>query len=147
MSDYIIKVENLGKKYKIRHQQEQQRYVALRDVIAAGVKDLGSKVLETGRHLFSRNGVSHTQDLAPHGSRLTPDATASSTLPAPSSAPVVTSGVEKSEIRNSNFEISRRLPAPGSLLHAAGPLTGACPERSRRDLRPLASEDFWALRG
>ena len=34
MSDYIIKVENLGKKYKIRHQQDQQRYVALRDVIA-----------------------------------------------------------------------------------------------------------------
>ena len=34
MTDYIIKVENLGKKYKIRHQQDQQRYVALRDVIA-----------------------------------------------------------------------------------------------------------------
>ena len=34
MSDYIIKVENLGKKYKIRHQQDHQRYVALRDVIA-----------------------------------------------------------------------------------------------------------------
>ena len=35
MSDYIIKVENLGKKFKIRHQLENQRYVALRDVIAA----------------------------------------------------------------------------------------------------------------
>ena len=35
MSDYIIKVENLGKKYKIRHQQDHQRYVALRDVIAS----------------------------------------------------------------------------------------------------------------
>jgi lipopolysaccharide transport system ATP-binding protein len=34
MSDYIIKVENLGKKYKIRHQQERQRYVALRDVVS-----------------------------------------------------------------------------------------------------------------
>ena len=34
MSDYIIKVENLGKKYRIRHQQ-QERYVALRDVIAS----------------------------------------------------------------------------------------------------------------
>ena len=147
MADYIIKVENLGKKYRIRHQQEQQRYVALRDVIASGVKGLGSKVLETGRRLFFRNGVSHTQDLAPHASRLAPDATASSTLPSPSSAPVVTSGVEKSEIRNSNFEISRRLPAPSSQLQANRPLTGACPERSRRDLRPLASEDFWALRG
>lgn len=34
MSNVIISVENLGKKYKIRHQQEQQRYVALRDVVA-----------------------------------------------------------------------------------------------------------------
>ena len=32
--DYIIKVENLGKKYSIRHQQDGQRYVAMRDVIA-----------------------------------------------------------------------------------------------------------------
>jgi hypothetical protein len=34
MSDYIITVENLGKQYLIRHQHEQQRYVALRDVFA-----------------------------------------------------------------------------------------------------------------
>jgi lipopolysaccharide transport system ATP-binding protein len=44
MSDYIIRVENLGKKYRIRHQPEQQRYVALRDVIASGVKGVGSSV-------------------------------------------------------------------------------------------------------
>ena len=31
MSDYIIKVENLSKKYRIRHQQPE--YTALRDVI------------------------------------------------------------------------------------------------------------------
>jgi lipopolysaccharide transport system ATP-binding protein len=34
MSDWIIKVENLGKRYRLRHQQEPQRYVALRDLIA-----------------------------------------------------------------------------------------------------------------
>ena len=34
MSDYIIKVENLGKKYSIQHQGERERYVALRDVLA-----------------------------------------------------------------------------------------------------------------
>src|SRR5437764_15406149 len=45
MSDYIIKVENLGKKYSIHHQGERERYVALRDVIASGVKGLGSSVL------------------------------------------------------------------------------------------------------
>ena len=40
MSDWIIKVENLGKRYHLRHQQERQRYVALRDVIADRFKRL-----------------------------------------------------------------------------------------------------------
>src|SRR2546428_6844674 len=35
MSNAIIKVENLGKKYRLRHQQDRQQYVALRDVFAA----------------------------------------------------------------------------------------------------------------
>lgn len=34
MSDYVIRIENLGKKYNIRHQQERQKYVAMRDIIA-----------------------------------------------------------------------------------------------------------------
>jgi lipopolysaccharide transport system ATP-binding protein len=34
MSDGVISVEGLGKKYRIRHQAERQRYVALRDVLA-----------------------------------------------------------------------------------------------------------------
>lgn len=33
MSDTIIRIENLGKKYQIRHQQPE-KYVALRDVIS-----------------------------------------------------------------------------------------------------------------
>ncbi len=44
MSDFIIRVENLGKKYKIRHQQ-QERYVALRDVMARRVIGVGYSVL------------------------------------------------------------------------------------------------------
>ncbi len=44
MSDFIIRVENLGKKYRIRHQQ-QERYVALRDVMAKRVMSIGSSVL------------------------------------------------------------------------------------------------------
>ncbi len=55
---YIIRVENLGKKYKIRHHQ-QERYVALRDVIAGAVKGLGSSALGTGRHLFGLNATSN----------------------------------------------------------------------------------------
>lgn len=38
-----IKVENLGKKYTIRHQQSE-RYVALRDVMARGFKNVGEKL-------------------------------------------------------------------------------------------------------
>src|ERR1039458_6208556 len=42
MSDVIISVEGLGKKYRISHQGERQRYVALRDVIAEKAKGLFS---------------------------------------------------------------------------------------------------------
>ena len=34
MSDTVISVEGLGKRYRIAHQAERQRYVALRDVLA-----------------------------------------------------------------------------------------------------------------
>jgi len=41
MSDVMIRVENLGKKYMIGHQAEGgSNYVALRDVIADGAKSL-----------------------------------------------------------------------------------------------------------
>jgi lipopolysaccharide transport system ATP-binding protein len=40
MSDWIIKVENLGKRYCIRHRQERQGYVTFRDVIADRCKRL-----------------------------------------------------------------------------------------------------------
>ena len=44
MSETVIKVENLSKKYIISHQQ-QERYTALRDVMARGVRNLGKKLL------------------------------------------------------------------------------------------------------
>lgn len=44
MIDTVIKVENLSKKYIISHQQ-QERYIALRDVMARGVKNLGKRIL------------------------------------------------------------------------------------------------------
>ncbi|MDB9483444.1 ABC transporter ATP-binding protein, partial [Dolichospermum circinale CS-537/05] len=43
MSDTVIRVENLGKKYIIGHQQ-QERYTALRDVITDKVKSIGSLI-------------------------------------------------------------------------------------------------------
>ena len=47
MSDTVITVENLGKKYIIGHQQ-QERYTALRDVLAGKARSVGQ--------FFSRNG-------------------------------------------------------------------------------------------
>jgi ABC-type glutathione transport system ATPase component len=44
MSDVIISVEGLGKKYRIRHQAEGRRYVALRDVIAEKAKGFFGKL-------------------------------------------------------------------------------------------------------
>ena len=39
MSDIVIQVENLGKRYRLRHQQAGgMRYVALRDVLAQKLK-------------------------------------------------------------------------------------------------------------
>ncbi len=45
MTDTVIRVENLGKKYIIGHQQ-QERYIALRDVIANSARSLGSRLLK-----------------------------------------------------------------------------------------------------
>ncbi len=50
MSDTVIQVENLGKKYIIGHQQEgSSGYVALRDVLSDGVKSLGQRLRHPGK--------------------------------------------------------------------------------------------------
>ena len=47
MSDTVIRVENLGKKYILKHQQEKRsRYVALRDVLADNTKAIGRKLFK-----------------------------------------------------------------------------------------------------
>ena len=38
MTDFVIRAEGLGKRYRIRHNAERQRYRTLRDVLADGVK-------------------------------------------------------------------------------------------------------------
>jgi lipopolysaccharide transport system ATP-binding protein len=53
MSDTVIRVENLGKRYTLRHQAET-RYVALRDVIATRAKSLVRRL------------ASHTPHPTPH---------------------------------------------------------------------------------
>jgi lipopolysaccharide transport system ATP-binding protein len=49
MSDTIISVENLGKKYIIGHQQQEQ-YTALRDVVANGLKSLNHRLNPFNTH-------------------------------------------------------------------------------------------------
>ena len=49
MSDTIIRVENLGKKYLIKHQQHGS-YTALRDVITDKVRSLGKKIISPWNH-------------------------------------------------------------------------------------------------
>ncbi|MGI0488947.1 ABC transporter ATP-binding protein [Pantanalinema rosaneae CENA516] len=48
MSDPVIQVQHLGKKYLLRHQQPQH-YVALRDVISNGAKSIARRILQPGR--------------------------------------------------------------------------------------------------
>ena len=43
MPDTVIRVENLGKKYTIGHQQQGERYTALRDVITNGAKGIAGR--------------------------------------------------------------------------------------------------------
>jgi lipopolysaccharide transport system ATP-binding protein len=44
--DVVIRVEGLGKKYIIGHQAERERYVALRDVLARGARNLWRKTAD-----------------------------------------------------------------------------------------------------
>src|ERR1035441_8796475 len=44
MSDVIISVSNLGKKYRIAHQGDRPRYTALRDVLAEKTKSFFKKL-------------------------------------------------------------------------------------------------------
>src|SRR5438477_178112 len=51
-SDIVISVENLGKRYRIRHQADRQRYTALRDVLADRTKSAWHKALGSLRSTF-----------------------------------------------------------------------------------------------
>ena len=62
MSDTIISVENLGKRYRLRHKVNGARYTALRDVIASQAVAPFKAIREGLRVRSGRNGPS------PHGS-------------------------------------------------------------------------------
>ena len=58
MSQTILRVENLGKKYIINHQQTE-RYTALRDVLSQKGKLLSSKIL---RPSSNKKGTGSTRE-------------------------------------------------------------------------------------
>lgn len=62
MTDTIIEVENLGKRYVLDHQRQREKYTALRDVIAQGVKSalkgFGGKKTETKEEFWALKDVS-----------------------------------------------------------------------------------------
>lgn len=54
MSDFVIKAENIGKKYTIGHQAERGRYTALRDVLMQNARNLWNRTkdLATGQPII-----------------------------------------------------------------------------------------------
>ena len=62
MSYVVIKVANLSKKYIIPHQR-QERYTALRDVMANGIKRFGRRLLSP----FTTHALRSLLRLATHG--------------------------------------------------------------------------------
>lgn len=49
----VITVENLGKRYLLKHQSNRQPYVALRDVLSDGMKNFGQRLLGRGNSSVS----------------------------------------------------------------------------------------------
>jgi lipopolysaccharide transport system ATP-binding protein len=62
MSETVIKVENLSKKYIIAHQDSRERYTALRDVMARGVKNLGKKIISPFTRHSSQDSLNATHE-------------------------------------------------------------------------------------
>jgi hypothetical protein len=60
--EVVIRVENLGKKYRLQHQAQRQRYTALRDVIAEKAKGLFQK-LKFGRQKAERQRYVALRDI------------------------------------------------------------------------------------
>ena len=61
MSEAIIKVSNLGKCYRIKHQADRQRYTALRDVIAEKAKGIFTKLKFGKQKAESKNAEGQNQ--------------------------------------------------------------------------------------
>ncbi len=72
MSEAIISVENLGKKYRLQHQAQRQRYTALRDVLAekAGSALCAPRSLARRLWGFGRSKIADSSSVRSPGSHL-----------------------------------------------------------------------------
>src|SRR2546430_14404339 len=98
MSEAIITVENLGKKYSLRHLRDQ-RYVALRDVL-----------VEKATGLFLRNGRRRDNETTRPQDNKTVVSSQSSDGPGPVVSGQWSGGPSKEDfwaLRNVSFEVRR----------------------------------------
>ena len=63
--EVVIRAEGLGKKYLIGHEAQREPYVALRDVLARGVRDICRKTADMFRGRAIVSELAH--DTAPAG--------------------------------------------------------------------------------
>src|ERR1017187_3766736 len=135
MSDVIISVEKLGKKYRISHQGERQRYVALRDVLAEKFKGLFQNRKSDGSAGVppATFGVAPKETIKPSSGATPAEGNRDGRGP-------LTSSNRKSEIGNLKSDGSAGV-APKETIK---PSPGATPAEGNRDGR-ATSEDFWAL--
>ena len=63
MSDTVIKAENLGKKYVIGHQQQQDSYMALRDVIAESAKGIVRRLVNLTNGRSRSHGSGNKEEI------------------------------------------------------------------------------------
>src|SRR5690349_9699893 len=67
-SDTVIRVENLGKRYRIQHNASRPRYVALRDVLAEKAKSMAGRIWS----LLSSLSTLRSSSLTPNSQLLSP---------------------------------------------------------------------------
>jgi lipopolysaccharide transport system ATP-binding protein len=124
-NEVIIRVENLGKRYRIQHNAERQRYTALRDVLA-------QKFGAPFRALFRKNG-SGSAGVSPALFGVAPKA---GTKPSPGGTPAVGNRASGSE---TTARRDGRAPQTSPLRADRGEGQGEVSKIS-------SSEDFWALK-
>jgi ABC-type multidrug transport system fused ATPase/permease subunit len=165
MSDSIISVSNLGKRYRIKHNADRQRYTALRDVIAEKFKglfqnrksEIGNRKLKGSAGVSPASfGVSPKETIKPPGGTSAEgnrasgsETTARRDGRAPQTSPLRPDrGEGQGEV--SNFPKGSAGVSPAAFgdppKETVKQSPGGTPAVGNRDGRAPSAEDFWALK-